>query len=333
VVIAVDGLTSGLSTARYMPKTHVMANRGVYTSHMRTVHDIAVDEVAWDSIFYASSTSVRGCDNNGCDSVAQAIDDMPNWVDILEDEFEDEEDDDDSDDFTVFLFSQDKKTLDDVLDRSALPFAPMAQDMEEAILDYNFPDTPKQLVLVHFSGFDRVGIVSGYESWNYKALVGCTDNSIDVIARHLWARCPNATTFLLISNHGGEKYQHTTFSMNDIQVPFMMWGHRVAAHVHVDDQPLQTTQIGPTLLTVLGMEDSIPDFWIEKPIIGIPLEDEDDADSVIFSQLPAAIDEETPSCEVLPISVDHRTISIMTSVTRAFFFGGMLIFAAFFFVF
>ena len=117
VVIAVDGLTSGLSTARYMPKTHVMANRGVYTSHMRTVHDIAVDEVAWDSIFYASSTSVRGCDNNGCDSVAQAIDDMPNWVDILEDEFEDEEDDDDSDDFTVFLFSQDKKTLDDVLDR------------------------------------------------------------------------------------------------------------------------------------------------------------------------------------------------------------------------
>src|SRR3989338_9041927 len=177
VVFAVDGLTTGASTPRYMPKTHVMADRGLYTAHMRAEHDTADSRVAWDPVFYASSTSERGCDNNGCDSVPRAIDDMPNWVDVLE---EDE-------DFTVSIFSEDKEMLDEGLDRNSLGYAPMARTMEEAVIDV-------------------------------------------------------------------------------IQLPFMLWGHHVAGHLHVDDQSLQTVQIGPTILTVLDAEDSIPEFWIQKAI-------------------------------------------------------------------
>lgn len=313
-----------------MPKTHVMADRGLYTSHMRTVHDIANSLVAWDSVFYASSTSERGCDNNGCDSVPRAIDDMPNWIDILE-----SSEDDGGADYTVTVFSQDKKTMDAVLDRNSLSYPPMTHAMEDAILDYHFPDTPNQLVLVHFSGLDRVGVVNGYGSINYKALVGCTDDSIDLLSRYLWERCPNGTTFMLMSNHGGNNYEHSSFTMAVIQVPFMMWGHNVAPHVHVDDQALETTQIGPTLLTVLSLEDSIPDFWNDKPIHGIKPR-HDCPDGVTFHTLPAppeGSEDENASCEVLPVSVSHKDIGTMNHVTRAIFLASMVFMSYFFFTF
>lgn len=320
VVFAVDGLTTGASTPRYMPKTHVMADRGLYTAHMRAEHDTADSRVAWDPVFYASSTSERGCDNNGCDSVPRAIDDMPNWVDVLE---EDE-------DFTVSIFSEDKEMLDEVLDRNSLGYAPMARTMEEAVVDYHFPDTPNQLVLIHFSGLNRLGMVSGYESFNYKALVACIDDSIDVMARTLWERCPNCTTFMLMSNHGGRHYEHRSFVIDVIQVPFMLWGHHVAGHLHVDDQSLQTVQIGPTILTVLDAEDSIPEFWIQKAIRDIS-----GPDGVVLSTLPppAVEEEERADCSIIPISVSHHVISSMNRITIVLTGGAMLVFGAFFFVF
>src|SRR3989338_951297 len=284
VVFAVDGLTTGASTPRYMPKTHVMADRGLYTAHMRAEHDTADSRVAWDPVFYASSTSERGCDNNGCDSVPRAIDDMPNWVDVL----------------------------------------------EEAVVDYHFPDTPNQLVLIHFSGLNRLGMVSGYESFNYKALVACIDDSIDVMARTLWERCPNCTTFMLMSNHGGRHYEHRSFVIDVIQVPFMLWGHHGAGPPHVDDQSLQAVQIGPTILTVLDAEDSIPEFWIQKAIRDIS-----GPDGVVLSTLPppAVEEEERADCSIIPISVSHHVISSMNRITIVLTGGAMLVFGAFFFVF
>src|SRR3989338_7229599 len=273
VVFAVDGLTTGASTPRYMPKTHVMADRGLYTAHMRAEHDTADSRVAWDPVFYASSTSERGCDNNGCDSVPRAIDDMPNWVDVLE---EDE-------DFTVSIFSGDKEMLDEGLGSQPQASGPLARTMEEAVVAYNFPDTPNQLVLIHFSGLNRLGMVSGYESFNYKALVACIDDSIDVMAR-------------------------------------MLWGHHVAGHLHVDDQSLQTVQIGPTILTVLDAEDSIPEFWIQKAIRDIS-----GPDGVVLSTLPppAVEEEERADCSIIPISVSHHVISSMNRITIVLTGGAM----------
>jgi len=318
VVFAIDGLTSQASTSKYMPKTHAMAEHGLYTPHMRTTHDTARTAVAWIPVFYASSTSEYGCDNNGCDSIPRMFDEMPNWVDILEEE----------EDFAVSVFSQDKRVIDEVLDRNSWGYPIKTLDMQEAIVNFVFPDVPKQLVVVHLSGLNRLGEVSKYDSFNYNAFAGCIDNSIDVIARALWELCPEGTTFVLTSNHGGHGYQHTDFVLDVVQVPFMMWGHHVASGVHVDGQSLQTVQIGPTIMDVLGYLGDLPVFWIDRQITDIKPTG-GDPDGITFDTLPPPVEEKTIPCQV-PISVSNKVTSAIVQIIRGVFIASTAAFAIFF---
>lgn len=307
VVFAVEGLSAEATTSLYMPKTHLFRQKGFSTMTMRTIHEIGNPLSAWNSIFYAASSSEFGCDNNGCNAIPRATDEMPNWTDLLEDV------DDEDDKFTVVVFSEGKDIIDSVLDRNSYGYKPMSGKMTDAVLSYSFPNVPNSLVIVHFYGLDRIGSVNGYKSSNYHSLVGCIDTSIDMITRHLLERCPNRTTFMLISNHGGKDHQHSSFTLSDITVPFFMWGHRVAIKdADASNIVSQTTQIGPTLLKVLDKEALIPDFWLEKPILGVHSHHSN------FELEPPLDGDDTYVCSDIPISVSYdalRFVNIFTIVT------------------
>jgi hypothetical protein len=302
VIFAIDALMSMDSTSRFMSNTQEFASKGLYTPHMRSINAVTHSDVpSWITIFYATSPELYGCDDNGCGDIPRMFDDMPTWLDILEEE----------EDYTVTVFSQNKKLIDEVLDRDAIGFEYWTLDMFDRVRDYRFPSTPNQAILIHFSGLERLGEVNGYDSFNYRAGVMCIDQQIAKITYALWQNNPNATTFALVSNHGGNRYGHSKLDLNNIQVPFMMWGHRVVAHPRLTDQSLQTGQIGPTILTVLGLEDDIPEFWIERPIENIETT-QTKPDGIFFSQLEASANtylaEIDPiECEI-PYSIKHSSI-------------------------
>jgi hypothetical protein len=302
VIFAIDELMSMTSTSRFMSNTQEFASKGLYTPRMRSVNAITRSDVpSWVSIFYASSSSIYGCDDNGCGEIPRMFDDMPTWLDILETEY----------DYTVTVFSQNKKLIDEVLDRDSVGSDIWTLDMFNRVKEYRFPSTPFQAVVIHFSGLGRVGEVNGYDSFNYRAGVMCIDEQIAKLAYFLWQNNEERTTFALMSNHGGNRFGHSFLDLNNIQVPFMMWGYGVVARPRVNDQSLQTVQIGPTILSVLNMEESIPIFWAERPIENIKVTDTKPV-GITFSQLSSSAEKylsdiDASECRI-PYSIKHSHI-------------------------
>jgi hypothetical protein len=299
VVFAIDGLTTLSSTSRFMPNTHKMAAQGLYTTQMRTSINIVNSDVpSWTSIFYSSSSSLYGCDDNGCGGVPRMYDDMPTWLDILEDEYG----------YAVTVFSQNKELMEFIIDRQIFGSDIWTTDMLEKIQDYKLPNTPRNLLLIHFSGLERLGEVSGYNSFNYRAGVTCIDQQIALISYALWQTNPETTTFVLMTDHGGNHYNHATISLSNLQVPFMMWGDGVVSHPRLTDQSLQTLQIGPTILTVLNMEDSIPTFWAEKSLMNVKATDTHPS-GITFDQIPNFEEEVDIENCAIPYSIKHIHIA------------------------
>lgn len=295
IAFAIDGLTTLSSTSRFMPETHKMASRGLYTSQMRTSTNIVNSDVpSWTSIFYASSSSLYGCDDNGCSDLPRMFDDMPTWLDILEESYG----------YDVTIFSQNGKFLEEVLDRETFNTPIWTTQMFDQIQNHRFSNSPRRLILIHFSGLERMGEVSGYDSFNYRAGVTCIDQQIALISYALWKDNPESTTFMLMTDHGGNMYDHASLSLFNLQVPFMMWGDGVVSHPKLSDQSLQTVQIGPTILTVLNMEDSIPSFWAEKPLMHVKSDDKHPS-GITFAQIPNFEEKvEIEECNI-PHSIKH----------------------------
>ena len=281
-----------------MPETHKMASHGLYTSQMRTSTNIVNSDVpSWISIFYASSSSLYGCDDNGCDGLPRMFDDMPAWLDILEESYG----------YDVVIFSQNGKMMNNVLDRESFNSPVWTTKMFDQIQNHRFSNTPRRLILVHFSGLERMGEVSGYNSFNYRAGVACIDQQIALISYTLWKEYPESTTFMLMTDHGGELYDHAQLSLFNLQVPFMMWGDGVVSHPRLTDQSLQTVQIGPTLLSLLNMEDSIPTFWSEKPLMNVKAT-ESHPSGITFAQISNFEEKiEIEECHI-PQSIKHKHI-------------------------
>lgn len=301
VVFAISGLTSKSSTAPYMPLTHKMASKGLFTLHMRSVNTILKsDKSSWISIFYAATPSLYGCDDNGCDDLPRMFDDMPTWLDIMEDSYG----------YSISVFSQDKKMFSDVLDRDVHGFPYLSTEMYDHILNFRLPNTPRNIIVIHFDGLERLGEVSGFESFNYRAAIECIDEQIGRLSSMLWENQPEHTTFMLISNHGGKFFDHNVLTYDNIQVPFMMWGDGIKSGISLSEQSLQTIQIGATILDVLNMEDAMPDFWIEKPIHGIKLQ-EGHQPPITFDTLPQEIKDldtlDQKQCAI-PFSIKHDSI-------------------------
>ena len=256
IFVAVSGLTSSGSTSRYMPYVQSFVTKGAWTPLMRTVHPNP--KISWNSIFYALAPNRFGCgDEAWCGIVSQVSVDVRSWISILEEDFN----------YNVAIFSENRKLLTDVLGRPVTKFSYTKQGSFE---DQYLPsDGSSRVVVLHFDSLDRIGEAYGYESTNYYAKVHCLDQSIYKAVMELWDYSPFNTTVMLVSNHGGVKFRSNKYALNGLRVPFMLWGEKVTPHAHFTGQITETLQIGPTILSLLGYEDAIPEEWLEMPIPGI----------------------------------------------------------------
>lgn len=255
VIFAVDGLTGSSSTARWLPFTNsVMSRHGVFTSKARTVTSTQALP-GWIANFYASTPAEYGCvDDYTCDAPPE-VENAKSLIDVLVDYG-----------YAVDLCSEGKVLAQALKNRYPVKqFRQHTLDMLSYGLDEStLPQTDRRVLLFHFNAPQHVAHAHGYDSDVYHAQTLCVDWQIQQLTHSLWKYWPKRTTFLLISDHGGLGYQHATFDVQSLQVPLGMWGYNVARGVDLFSRAVDTTQMAPTILSVLGYD--IPEEWLHPPL-------------------------------------------------------------------
>lgn len=291
VFFAVDGLYSGMIVAENMPFTHKLISLGCGTPLMRTVESLQSYEDTWAPIFHGSTNIAMGMHGMGPSSP----DLWQTWIDVLEDEL----------DYHVALFSTDAEAFQRIVGRDDVTEIDLLTSNIES--KYPFHESNENsIVVIHISGLERVGKVYGFKSINYRAYVKCIDKQIYDTALTLWSWVPNATSFFLSSNRGGLWFDDEEFNPDTIIVPFAVWGYDIKSHCLVIQQPTETLQIPPTILTVLGYEAFIPEVWIGHSIHSL----RSTSNYAIYSpslEISTEIDDYQRTC-TLPLSVSQLSI-------------------------
>ena len=262
VIIGVDGLRGSASTSRWMPFVHRMAStHGVYTPKARTV-TTTVSMPGWIAVLYAATPAEYGCSNNREHCAAPAeVGTYRSLLDVLEYERS----------YSITVMAE-HEIIDRALrgQRPVERFSSDGRSMLERLSDeHRLPQTDRRALFVHFDGVDHVGHAMGYESPNYLAQVRCVDWQISQIVDRLWRWEPQRTTFVVVADHGGRGFEHEgleRLSLDTLQVPLAMWGYGVPSGVTLFSEAVDSVQLAPTLLTLLGYGEDIPPYWLHPPI-------------------------------------------------------------------
>lgn len=260
VIFAVDGLRGSSSTQRFMPFTHdTSLSDGVYTPKARALASHS-SVPAWIELLFSATPEQYGCDPSAAGescSVPASATGYRSLVDVLEAE----------QGYAVELYSEQPSVLKRVFSgkRSVMDFTPWSTHMmEHALQESLLPQTDRRLLFFHFAAVDRIGHTSGFRSPNYNAQVYCVDYQIERLVRALSEWEPEHSTFVLISEHGGVQFEHDSFSLEAMQVPFAMWGEGVCRGVNLFSTPVNVLQVAPTILAALDYEQ--PEEWKHMPV-------------------------------------------------------------------
>ena len=310
VIFAVNGLMGQASTARWMPFLHQMVpDHGIYSSRARSIRDHH-HIPCWIAHFFAATPAEYGCqDDNECTVPPDAWG-YKSFLDVLSYDYN----------YDIHLCSESPKMLlDATRNRYAVQaFSPTTTDMTTHATDDNqLPQTNRRLLLFHWDIVDIVGRSHGYDSLNYKAQVLCLDQQISEITKSVWDWEPERTTFILISDHGGDGFSRKSFILNALQVPFAMWGYGIESGQDMFSHPISITQTAPTILQTMGYD--IPTEWSHKPIDCIL------GNGYSYDQYKSDKHEDPPlhgKCPI-PLDVAHKHIStsihIMLVILMVFF--------------
>ena len=327
VIFAIDGMVSKMVLAANMPLLQKFTQQGGVTTTMRTTDSLHSSSAGWNSVFYAASPSEFGCNDHGCDHVPRFNPNERSFISILEEDY----------DYEVAFFSENAKTLANILERDddEVKSADLCtRSLFDEVRFAHLPQSDRRIIIVHLACLDRLGVVSGYTSYNYIDRVRCLDKEVASLSMQLWEYAPNSTTFFLTSNHGGSGFTHTQFNLPTINVPFAAWGYGFHKHAHFMGKYLLTQQIAPTLFTALNISDAIPSTWLEIPMADdVYAQSEGDyaVQEDVAANLPEEIVIDNQQC-ILPFSTSHHEVRRSYIAMGVVFSVYMLVSAFFMFV-
>lgn len=326
VIFAVDGLKGSSSTQRFMPFTHDAAlSKGVYTPKARALASHS-SIPAWIEVLYSATPEQYGCDPlfsgtaaAGSSSYEKQLCSVPtstegyrSLVDVLEAE----------QGYAVELYSEAPDILRKVFSdrRPVMGFTPWSTHMmEHALQETLLPQTDRRMLFFHFAGVDRIGHTSGFHSPNYNAQVYCVDYQIERLVRALSEWEPQHTTFVLISEHGGVSFEHDSFSLEAMQVPFAMWGDGICREVNLFSTSVNVLQVAPTILAALSYEQ--PSEWKHMPVSAAVCTDLKSTSAAA----EAATHSDAPQVCPLPMGISHHeTFRFGTVLLSILFVTGFL---------
>lgn len=294
-----------------MPFTNsLLAQHGVHTAKARTVTSTEALP-GWLAHFYASTPAESGCATDArCDAPPE-VDGTQSLVDVLVDYG-----------YAVELCAEGAALSEALRDRYPVKrFGRHTRDMMNYGLDESvLPQTDRRLVLFHFDAVQHVAHAHGYDSDIYHAQVLCLDWQLQQLVHALWQYWPQRTTFVLISDHGGSGYQHTTFDVQSLQVPLGMWGYGIAQGVDLFTKAVDTTQMAPTLLEALGYD--IPASWLHPPIRRAHSSD-GCTSTVLRANSTVVIRERPPTVCPVPQDFAHHNLRTLRNIVVAGFLVAM----------
>jgi predicted AlkP superfamily pyrophosphatase or phosphodiesterase len=105
------------------------------------------------------------------------------------------------------------------------------------------------LMFVHFPDTDLAGHANGWLSTSYLAKVTEADHAVG----RLLAALPPETTVILSADHGGHSNTHGLVMAEDMTIPWVIAGPRVAGGGRELQRPVRTVDTAATALYVLGL--------------------------------------------------------------------------------
>ncbi len=120
-------------------------------------------------------------------------------------------------------------------------------------------------LFIHFDDVDHAGHTHGWKSPEYFEEVGQIDNLIGTVVGAVdGAGLRKETLIIMTADHGGQGKSHGNATMDEIEIPWIIFGPGVAAGREIKD-PVNTYDLAPTIAWVLGIRT--PRCWIGKPVI------------------------------------------------------------------
>lgn len=283
VILCIDGLMGSHSTKRYLPNLHALLSKagGTYASKVRSPFARTSDIYGWMATFNAATFEEYGCTESDdyCRELQKVGYEFPyehdkhsklppstekyqSLLDILHAKYE----------YDVGVYSDcHDYHLSDVLGHNRYPSVStqipydLATLVDIAMLEENLPQSDKRVLVIHTASLRKIAQSRGYGSENYKAHLLCLDAMLSKLVHKLWQWENEYSSFFLVSNHGGLGYDHSTMTLESLQVPWIGWGKHVAKRKVLFSEPLELLQFAPTVLKItLGVTDGenpIPEYW------------------------------------------------------------------------
>lgn len=116
-----------------------------------------------------------------------------------------------------------------------------------------------RLTFVHLDHVDAAGHAHGFDSWQYHRAVARADEMVQELLDTLdRAGMTEDTLVMLVSDHGGQGRWHGGATMDELHVPWILWGKGVSPGM-IMSGGFSVTDTAPTIAYALGL--SPPDCW------------------------------------------------------------------------
>ena len=263
IVIGVDALSpNGIINARTPVMDEIMA-QGAYTLNARGVLPTS------SSPNWASMVSGSGPEQHGITSNSWERDDhtLPPVTMGIEDIYP-----------TIFGVAKDQKPdleigaiytwtgFGRLIERSALSYDTTEENdtltIQKAVA--YIKEKKPDFLFLQLDDVDHVGHHDGHKTEAYYKAVAIADGQIGaVIQATKDAGIFNETVFIISADHGGIGYGHGGESVDEIEIPFMVYGKRVKKG-HLIKNKVYTYDNAATVAFLLNVEP--PNAWIGRPV-------------------------------------------------------------------
>lgn len=263
VLIGVDAMSpNGIINAQ-TPNLDTMMKNGAYTLNARGVLPTS------SSSNWASMVSGAGPEQHGVTSNSWERDDrtLPPVLTGSEDIFP-----------TIFSLARKQRPELEIgaiytwqgfgrlIERSALShdLSPETDEATvQAVRDYLISKKPNFL-FIHLDNVDHVGHHDGHKTPAYYQAVSGADRMIgDIIQATKDAGTFEQTVFIVTADHGGIGYGHGGETMDEIEIPFIVYGKNVKQG-HLIKHKIYTYDTAATLAFLLGIEQHLA--WIGRAV-------------------------------------------------------------------
>ncbi len=266
IVIGFDGLSpSGLENAA-APNFHKIMQEGAYSLHARAVLPSS-SSTNWASMIMGAGSEQHGITSNDWEkdnftlpAIVQSEDFLfPTIFSLIDKQIPNAE-------IGAIYHWDDFGRL---FEKSAVDYDvnPKTEDETARIASEYIIARKPTFTFIHFDHIDHAGHEFGHGSPEYYQSVEKADALLGMLFQAIKkAGIADETMVIITSDHGGIGHGHGGESLQEVEIPFIVWGKSIKKNFQITS-PVYQYDNAATVAYGLGI--SIPTAWIGKPVLNV----------------------------------------------------------------